>query len=206
MLERIRSYSYIDNTFNSILNANNSDGTIYTNATYQNNLNYTYQLPNVALSLSYLKEKKYGFGLLFNTQYYDVTLDDKIRNVKKEDQNLIFAPIIKFLYGLNSKSNIVATYSYNEIVPSEDNLFEGIVLTGFRNFRNNTPDITFLDTHTYNLIYNYNDVFKITRFSISLNHSNKNNNYFSRSSIDVESIFNIYTAPRKIIVVFIAVI
>lgn len=185
----IGGYLSLDNTLNSILNANYFDGTIYTDVNYQNNLNYKYQLPNFALSLSYIKEQKYGFGLLFNTQYYDITLNDKIRNIKKEDQNLIFAPIMKFLYVLNSKSNIVATYSYNEIVPSEDNLFEGIVLTGFRNFRNNTPDITFLNTHSYNLNYSYNDVFKITRFSLSLNHNNRNNNYFSRSIINLENTF-----------------
>lgn len=188
-LKLIAGYLSINNTLNSNLKANYTDGTIYTDRLYQNSMNYKYQFPNVALSLSYIKKQKYAFGILFNNQYYDITLNDEIRNLNRQEEKFVFSPIMKFQYVLNTKSNLVATYSYNEIVPSEENLFEGFVLTGFRSFRNNSPNISFLDTHTYNLNYIYNDVFKITRFSLSFNHNNRSNNYFSRNTINLDNTF-----------------
>lgn len=188
-LKLITGYLSINNTLNSNLKANYSDGTVYSDRLYQNSMNYKYQLPNVALSLSYIKKQKYAFGILLNNQYYNIALNDEIRNLNREEEKFVFSPIMKFQYVLNTKSNLVATYSYNEIVPSEENLFEGFVLTGFRSSRNNSPNISFLDTHTYNLNYIYNDVFKITRFSLSFNHNNRNNNYFSRNTINIDNTF-----------------
>ncbi|PKW30114.1 carboxypeptidase-like regulatory domain-containing protein [Flavobacterium lindanitolerans] len=188
-LKLMAGYLSVNNTLNSSLKANYSDGTVYTDRLYQNRMRYKYQLPNVALSLSYIKKQKYGFAILFNNQYYDIALNDEIRNLNRKEEKFVFSPIMKFQYVLNTKSNLVATYSYNEIVPSEEHLFEGFVLTGFRSFRNNSPNISFLNTHTYNLNYIYNDTFKVTRFSVSGNHNNRSNNYFSRNTINLDNTF-----------------
>lgn len=188
-LKLTAGYLSVNTTLNSNLKANYSDGRVYSDGLYQNKMRYKYQLPNAALSLSYIKKQKYGFAILFNNQYYDIALNDEIRNLNREEEKFVFSPIMKFLYVLNTKSNLVAAYSYNEVVPSEENLFEGFVLTGFRSFRNNSPNISFLNTHTYNLIYNFNNPFKITRFSLSVNHNIRSNNYFSRTNINLDNTF-----------------
>ncbi len=183
-------YKSVNNQLKSILITNYKEDLYYTDKGFQNDMIYKYDIPNIALSLSYIKKEKFGFGFLFNTQYYNVILSDLIRSFNIEDKNLVVSPVFKFLYILNTQSNLIASYSFNEIAPSEINLFEGVVLTGFRSFRNNTPNLSFLDTHTYNLTYNYNDIFKIKRLLIGLNHTSRSNNYFSKSIINLENTFS----------------
>lgn len=183
----VGDYTGIANDLNSVLTAIQDDNSTYTSEEYQNNLKYGYKLPSLFTSLSYMYQKKYGFGLSLQGQYYDFLLEDKIRNTRLDEQNFVLSSTVKALYNFNRKSGIMASYSYSEIAPQENNLFEGVVLTGFRNFRNNEADFKFLKTHSYDLSYNYHDFFTLTTFSAGLNHSYRKNNFFSRTLINAEN-------------------
>ncbi|SHM87050.1 porin family protein [Flavobacterium xinjiangense] len=167
----------------SLLETTNENNETYTNPTFQNNLNYDFSSPFLDGSFAYDKNK-FVFKAGFGSQYYSIKLTDKTRNNFQTDKNLILSPLLKIGYRFNKNATIDTGYSYNQITPDETNLFQGTIQTGFRSFRNNEANLEFLNTHNYNLNFNYHDAFYNTHLSIGLNHNQRSNNYFQKSLIN----------------------
>ncbi len=181
------AYKRVRNKFKSQLTSYQTDEFAYTNEDYTNDMHYSYELPYITTSVNRLFKQKYGFSLGISAQYYDLWLDDKIRNNYVNENSLVLSPAINILYIINKKANLTAAYSYNQIAPEENFLFSGVVLTSYRDFRNNEPNFKFLKTHAYSLNYMYNDFFKLTSYSVMLTHNRRENNYFYRSIISAEN-------------------
>ncbi|WP_395064678.1 carboxypeptidase-like regulatory domain-containing protein [Flavobacterium sp.] len=179
-------YSSINNNYNSDLTYVNENGVIVNNSDFKNNTNYKYYFPFAESTLVYSMEKiSFKFGL--GSQYFNLQLDDKIRNKNTNSNNLVLTPLIKVLYKFSNKSNILTSYTYNKILPDEDNLFEGIVLNGYRNFQNNEVTLDFVKTHSFSINYSYNDFINLNNFSVAFFYNKKENNYFSNTLINTYS-------------------
>lgn len=182
-LQFATGFNSVNNTFRSALSSISDNGQEMLSSDFQNNLDYNFQMPFFGAGFSYAKNN-FQFASSLVSQYYFFDLTDEIRTTEHQENNFILAPNLKFQYKFNKKASILATYSYNEISPNEKNIFNGIVLTGYRNFENNDVDLRFLKTNSYVLSYNYYNFYELTSFSISLNHNNRENNYFSRNQIN----------------------
>lgn len=167
------------NKYTSFLETINENNESYTNSNFQNSLLYKYNFPYIDAGLTYDKNKivfKIGLG----AQYFDLKVKS---NLIENQNNLIFNPSIKFLYRFTKHTNLVSSYSFNQIAPQEINLFEGFVQTSFSSFRNNEANMEFLKTHTYSLNLNYGDSFYLTNMSLGLNYNQRKNNFFYKSTI-----------------------
>lgn len=176
-------YNSVKNSFDSELASISDNGQELLDSDFQNNLNYDFSMPYFGAGFNYSKNK-FGFSANLVSQYYTFELKDKIRNIETNEKDFVLAPTLKLQYKFSKKASVLATYSYNEVAPNEKNLFDGVVLTGYRNFENNEVDLRFLKTKSYALNYHYHNYYELTSFSISLNHNNRENNYFSRSTIN----------------------
>lgn len=184
-------YSSVKSTFTSALSSINEIGEeIGLNQDFYNNSNYDFDMPYFGTGLAYFKNK-FGFSVSLMAQYFSFSLIENNRNSKEKESNFILAPTVKFQYKFNRTTMASANYSYNEVSPNERNLFSGIVLTGYRSFQNNIPDLRFLETHTYSLNFNYNNLFDFESFRISAQHNYRKNNYFSRNEISQNT--SVYT-------------
>lgn len=185
-------YISVKNKLFSDLKFINENNEIISKSIFQNNLIYNYNAPSLFTSLNYFKKNKYGFLIASKIQYYNFLLDDVIRDSYKEEKELVFSPLIKFVFSLNKNSSLLLSYSFNQVVPSESTLFEGVVLTGYRSFRNNEPNFSFLKTHTYELDYNFRNLFKFTTISAGLTFNDRRNNFFNKTSINQEITINTF--------------
>lgn len=175
------------NNFTSNLTSKNEYNQIFSDVDYQNNSVYKINIPYLNGSLVY-NLKKISFKIGLGSQFYSLTLLDKIRSIYKEQNGVLFSPNAKFVYNISNKSALTLNYKYNQIAPTESNLYSGIVQTGFRNFRNNEPNLEFLKTHTYGLNFNYNDLFNSTYFRFGVNFDNRRNNYFLKTFVNLNTV------------------
>lgn len=112
------------------------------NPDFYNHSNYDFDMPYFGTGLAYFKNK-FGFSASLMAQHFSFSLIENNRNTKEKESNFILAPTVKFQYKFNRTTMVLANYSYNEVSPNERNLFSGIVLTGYRSFQNNIPDLRF---------------------------------------------------------------
>lgn len=176
-------YNAVTNDVNSRLNSLSASGQEMLGGAFQNNIDYDFRMPYFGAGFSFNKNN-FGFAASLISQYYSLDFLNKISNIQSKENNFILAPNLKLQYKFNKKASVVASYTYNEVAPSEKNLFDGIILTNYRTFQNNEIDLHFLKTGSYVISYNFNNFFELTSFNISLNHNNRENNYFSRNTIN----------------------
>ena len=150
---------------------------------YKNDNAFSVNLFSIKPVLVY-NRKKYALKFGVNTFYTSTTLEDYVNLKSNSENELVLAPLLMFNYKLNRKSSFISSYSYNAVLPEEDQLFSGIVQTNYRSFSNNELSLEFLKTHSYNLGYNYNDFYNFKQLSINLNHDFRPNNYFSNTLIN----------------------
>ena len=150
---------------------------------YENNNNYSINMISVKPVVVFLKNK-YSFRIGLTTFLTDVNFKDHFNLNSTNEVELITTPSLNFNYKWNKKSVFHSSYDYNAVLPEEDKIFKGIIQNNFRSFSNNTLSLEFLKTHSYNLGYNYNDLYNYQQFSINLNHNYKPNNYFLNTLIN----------------------
>lgn len=150
---------------------------------YKNDNAFSVNLFSIKPVLIY-NRKKYALKFGVNTFYTSTTLEDYVNLKSNSENELVLAPLLMFNYKLNRKSSFLSSYSYNAVLPEEDQLFSGIVQTNYRSFSNNELSLEFLKTHSYNLGYNYNDFYNFKQLSINLNYDFRPNNYFSNTIIN----------------------
>ena len=172
------SYSTTNNSLNSNL-LNNSNENL--GITFKNNNIYYIKYFNIKPVVVY-DINKYSFKLGLNAIYNNVNFSNDLIIDKK--QGYFIAPKITAIYHFNTNSNTSFNYAFNQILPEEDKIYSGVIQTGYRNFNTNELSLNYLKTHSYNLNYNFNDFFNSTRFSISINHDFRPNNYFYKTIID----------------------
>lgn len=184
-------YSSIKNNFNSQLSSvNEIDSEILLGSDFYNHSDYDFEMPYFGTGFAYFKNK-FGFSASVMAQHYSFLVIEKNKNTETKETNFVLAPSLKFQYKFNRTTMASANYSYNEVSPNERNLFSGIVLTGYRSFQNNIPDLRFLETHSYSINFNYNNLFNLESFQITAQHNYRKNNYFSRNEISQNK--SIYT-------------
>ncbi|NHN26974.1 hypothetical protein FIA58_014920 [Flavobacterium jejuense] len=139
--------------------------------------------------------KKYSFKIGLNTFYNNISFNNYIKKTKINEDDLLVSPSLTFIYRFNKKNNTSFKYSFNQILPEEDKLFDGIIQRNYRNFASNDFSLQYLKTHSYLINYNFNDYFNLKQFSINLTHDYRENNYFYKSIINQNiSISNAYFA------------
>ena len=139
--------------------------------------------------------KKYAFKIGLNTFYNSVSFDNYIKNSSTIENDLLISPTLNFIYSFNKKSNTSFKYTFNQILPEEDKLFDGIVQRNYRSFSSNEFSFQYLKTHSYLLNYRFNDFFNLQQLSINLTHDYRENNYFYKSVINQNiSVSNAYFA------------
>lgn len=150
---------------------------------FQNDVNYNVCVPYIGTGFGYSKNKFY-LGAALSAQYFYLMRDDKSEINKITESELIFVPNLNLKYKFSKKAALTASYSYSQTAPREENMFEGIVMTNYRNFVSNEIDIRFLKTHSYTLGYGFNDFYKLTSFNLSLTHNVRKNNYSFKTIVE----------------------
>ncbi|WP_445455976.1 carboxypeptidase-like regulatory domain-containing protein [Flavobacterium sp. HNIBRBA15423] len=174
------SFLKMTSSLNSSLNneLNNSIGDNYKN---DNKYDVLYFKMNPVFVFN---DKKYAFKIGLNTFYNNISFNNYIKNTKLHEDDLLISPSLTFLYRFNKKNNTSFKYSFNQILPEEDKLFDGIVQRNYRSFATNEFSFQYLKTHSYILNYSFNDFFNLQQLSINLSHDYRENNYFYKSVID----------------------
>ena len=176
-------YTHERNLLATNLTQKNANLETIENTSLQNDFNYTYKLPTFYTSLTKKIENNYAFGVALTTSYYLFDLKDYIRQNHRSESQLIMAPSVRFLKNINTYSTLLVAYKYEALPPLENNLFEGIVLTGFRNFVSNEPNFQFIQIHTYKSEFDYNNLLKFRRILLRASHEKRKNNYFARNTV-----------------------
>lgn len=148
---------------------------------FSNKNNYNVKNFNVNPVLVY-NEKKYSFKFGINAIYNDLHFNDTNENLK--NKTVFITPKLTAIYKFNSHNNLNYNYSFNQILPEEDQLFTGIIQTGYRDFKNNDLSLEYLKTHSHSLTYAYNNFFELTQFNFTLTHDYRPNNYFQKTTIN----------------------
>jgi hypothetical protein len=168
----------VKNSFISDLQNINS---ISLGSDFQNNT--TYKIKNWELNpVVVFNKNRYSLKFSLSSIFNETILENKSIN----DKQRAFYVLPKFtaVYRNNENSSFTLQYTFNQVLPEEDKTFDGIVQINYRNYQSNTISINFLKTHTYLLTYNYNNLFDLTRFNVTLNHNYRPNNIFNRTIIN----------------------
>ncbi len=185
------NYTFQENKLNTILLDENLNlaSTDFIN-------NTIYKIHNFSLEpLATFQFTKYNFKIGLKTVYNNLTYQDNF-STNLSERKFFVTPEFSSVYKFNDKSSTLFNYTFNQILPQEEQLFLGIVQTNYRSFTSNEITLENLKTHTFNLGYNYNDFFNLTQFSANLSHNYRPNNFFSRTIINQDiSVFNSFFAP-----------
>lgn len=183
-------YNFMNNDFKSDLIQKSENGSIFQNANFQNDLIYRYHVPSLFSSFTKTVKGKYSLGFAIRSHFYDFYVNDRIRNDIENENKLLFSPIFIYSQMLGIKSKFQFSYKFNAVAPSEENFFQGIVLSGFRNFRNNEPNFAFINTHSYKVEFDYDNLLKFNRLRIGISHDNRKNNYYNKTVVNLENTIN----------------
>lgn len=175
-------YMYFNNSYKSILTSIASNDSTVNNETINNYLIFNYSLPFAESTFEY-SSQNIGFKFGFELQYYNINLTDNTQNLDYLKNATNLNPSAIFIYKMSTKSAIQTSYFYDRKIPSEDLLFEGKVLTGFRNFQNNSNSLDFLRTHRFSIGYKHLNSEHLSTFNTTLVFNKRENNYFSNSFI-----------------------
>jgi hypothetical protein len=179
-------YLYFKNIFESMLTFNDENGLTINNEIVNNYTNFNYNLPFAESSINY-SSQNIVLKLGLNLQYFKINLNDKTQNFNYEKKTTNLNPSAIFIYKLSSKSSIQTSYVYDRKLPSEELLFEGKVLTSFRDFQNNKIALDFLKAHRFSIGYRHRNSVYLSNFNIFLTINRRENNYFSNSIISTNS-------------------
>lgn len=179
-------YIFFDNRHKSLLISADANGSTVNNETINNYTTYKYNLPFAESIIEY-SSQNIGFRIGIVLQYFKISLKDNIQNVyyKKNTTNLNPSAIL--IYKLSKKSAIQTSYFYDRKLPSEDLLFEGKVLTSFRNFQSNSNSLDLLRTHRFSIGYRHRNSVHLSNFNTTLLFNKRENNYFSNTFISTAS-------------------
>lgn len=176
-------YNLISNNFNSNLRQIDNGVDQIVGNDFKNDLKYNVNIGSLKNSFGFrLGRLSTNFDL--SASFYDFKLKDDIRNKDVSNNRLIITPSLALLYPLSNKKFINFIYNYNQLAPQENNLFEGLVQTDYRSFRNNEANFTFLKAHSFSLNYSYNNLLSITQFNFRVSHTLKENNFLLRNEIN----------------------
>jgi hypothetical protein len=175
----------IQNNLKSSLKTVSENKQTFSSLDYSNDLKYNLNFPFLNTNWSYNKNK-IGLRINLESKYFTVDIEDFIRKKAVFENKMIVAPSFQFIYKFSQNTQINSSYSYNQNAPMENNLFEGIIQTGYRSFQNSEFNLGFLKTHVYGINFNYNDLYHQNRLSVQLQHNQRDNNYFIRSLINNE--------------------
>lgn len=159
---------------------------------YQNNLTYTAN--NLYLSTRYrFKLKK--ITLLTQSDFHQ--LFNQLKNVDvKHNQNPFFiVPKIGLNWKINSKNQILTSYSFNTTNAGVLDVYSGFVHNGFRSFSRGLDGFNQLNSSSAVLNYtygNWGDTFFANTFILY----SKNNDFFSTNSIITQN----YSQSERIII------
>lgn len=187
-------YLFFNNIFESMLAYTDENGSTVNNEVINNYTTFNYNLPFAESSIAY-SYQNIGLKLGLILQYFNINLNDKTQNFNYEKNTTNLNPSAIFIYKLSSKSSIQTSYVYDRKLPSEELLFEGKVLTGFRNFQKNENALDFLKAHRFSVGYRHRNSVHLSNFNTSLTISRRENNYFSNAVIStISSISNKFLA------------
>lgn len=130
---------------------------------------YNFILGNLTLSPS----------VMFNS------LNQKLEDFTAETNNHDFLKNSNFQinYKLNNISNLSFVLAYNENPIGENYLYYNKLLTGYRSFQSNNPDLAIQETTRFQFSYRLNDLYNQFQFFLTSNYSYIKNNFFSENII-----------------------
>lgn len=172
------SFFKTENSLESILynNTNQSLG-----IAFENNTNYKIDNFNINPVIVF-NEEKYSIKVGANAIYNAISFKEIF--ITEDKNNYFIVPKVNVIYRFSKKKSTSFNYSFNQILPEEDNVFSGIVQTSYRGFVSNNLSLENLKTHSYNLSYKHNDFFNLTQYSVSLSYNYRPNNYFYNTIIN----------------------
>lgn len=179
-------YLYFNNIFESKLVYTDENGLILNNEVINNNTTFNYNLSFAESSINYSSQNiSLKLGLIL--QYFKINLNDTTQNFNYEKNTTNLNPTALFIYKLSLNSSIQTSYVYDRKLPSEELLFEGKVLTSFRDFQNNEIALDFLKAHRFSIGYIHRNSVYLSNFNTSLTINRRENNYFSNTIISTNS-------------------
>ena len=150
---------------------------------FYNDNNYEIGLAYSDFNIS-LKKEKFTVNVGLGFQYYDLNFEDNLEN-SDDNKQLAFTPSLKFTHKLSKKSALIYNYGFSQTVPNEVNLFEGLVQTSYRSFRNNNANLDFIKTHNFSFGYRYTgNMFDRNRILAIASYRTNKNNYLTESLIN----------------------
>jgi hypothetical protein len=183
---------HIDNSFYSSTKNENYESL---GLEFENQMKYQITIINFKPKIT-LFLKNWALLLELNTSQNNLFYENQIKNESNKKNGILLMPQFKLGRKFNKNSNLIFNYNFNQIIPDEDNMFEGLVQSNFRNFNANIINLEFLKTHNFNLSYKYYNFYSQTSFLGSVIYNHRENNYFSKNIIRNDiSIFQKFYAP-----------
>jgi hypothetical protein len=173
---------FFDNRYKSLLKSADANGSPINDETINNYTTFKYNLPFAESTIEY-SSQNIGFRIGVVLQYFKINLKDNTQNVNHKKNTTNLNPSAILFFKLTTKSAIQTSYFYDRKLPSEDLLFEGKVLTSFRNFQNNSNSLDFLRTHRFSISYKHRNSVHLSNFNTTLVFNKRENNYFSNTFI-----------------------
>lgn len=111
-------------------------------------------------------------------EFVDIQIGESILKDK-----LVVNPYLNIFYNLSKSSRFSLGQSYNETPREIYNLYDGLVLTSFRDLRNNDINLRFKKSYQNRLSYRYSDLYNQFDMEFGLTYLREKNNIFSNTLV-----------------------
>jgi hypothetical protein len=206
--------TYIDlNYFKSTLNTTLTD--INDFDIYNNNTEYKVFTPMVKLSY-FMKFDKLEITPGSITALYQYNYKDLANNASEKGSEFLFNSNLNLSYKFDQKHALTASLETKNEAPKEEYLYTNYILKANRLLQDNVLNFEKRSTNSFNVGYNYNDLFKDYNARLSYNYNKSNQTYFNnrqffpdvsyityllgdfgRESNNINLFFSKYVSPLK---------
>ena len=132
---------------------------------------------------------KWSFSTQFNSNLYDITLNDVNLQSGYDNSFINFTPKFTVRYYVNKVSHIYADYSLTNQLPNANTIYSGLILTNHRSLSNNEFSFNLFNNHTSTFGYRINDFYNLFRFNFYGSYHFKKHGYVNKLNIDEENSF-----------------
>lgn len=149
---------------------------------FQNNIGFNTIQTQVG---GFYKLKWSGFVIRpqVDVKNYFIRYKENISNKEMKRNKFVLSPTLNLLYKLGRTSQLYMTHRYDESPQNINNLYNGYVLTTFRNLKRNEANLSFQKKYIASTGYSLNDLYNQFRLNFGVSYSNVKNNFFTSNIV-----------------------
>ena len=149
---------------------------------FQNDIELNSKIVLVGASYDW-KLGKFRVNPKLDLRNHNIELIDIPTSESIFENRLVVNPDLNISYNLSESSKLWISQSYNETPREIYNLYDGLVLTSFRDLRNNEIDLRFKKSYQSRLGYRYSDLYNQFDMEFGLAYLREKNNRFSNTFV-----------------------